>query len=56
MYRKKGRKTVRPTKDEFEKMYYNPEKTVYDLANTYKVNIQTIYNWAFYYRNKQDIE
>ena len=48
--KKPGRKSKRPDKLEFEKLYQN-NKAV-DLADKYGVSTQTIYQWALQFRKE----
>lgn len=50
--RKKGRRSKKPNKAIFEMMYYNPNMTVYEIAQFYEVSIHTIYKWASEYRKE----
>lgn len=50
--RKKGRRSKKPNKAMFEMMYYNPNMTVYEIAQFYEVSIHTIYKWASEYRKE----
>lgn len=52
--RKKGRMKKKPNKEQFEMMYYNPNMTVYEIAEFYKVKIQTVYNWASQFRKEKN--
>lgn len=56
--KKRGRKTLRPTKEKFETLYYREDLSAEEIATIFKVNTQTIYNWASYFRkyesNKSD--
>ena len=53
--RKMGRPSKIPNKDLFEKMYYDETLTVEEIARTFGVKKQTVYNWAFKYRNESEI-
>lgn len=50
MKRKRGRPQKRPTKEEFERLYYDSAITIYELADHWEVVPQTIYNWARYFK------
>lgn len=50
MKKRTGRKPKRPEKNFFETIYYNESITAKDLAKTFNVSEQTIYNWAYQYR------
>lgn len=56
MYRKRGRKLLKPNKEEFETLYYNINVSVYEMAELYNVNIKTIYNWAAQFRKEEKNE
>lgn len=56
MYRKRGRKLVKPDKEEFEALYYNNSVSVKELANFYNVSTTTIYNWASQFRKEEKNE
>lgn len=56
MYRKRGRKLVKPDKEEFESLYYNNSVSVEELANFYNVTTTTIYNWASQFRKEEKNE
>ena len=56
MYRKRGRKLVRPNKEEFETLYYNNSVSVQEVANFYNVETRTIYNWATQFRKEEKNE
>lgn len=46
MQRLRGRKRKRPSKEEFERLYYDSAITIYELAEHWGVVPQTIYQWA----------
>lgn len=50
MKRKRGRPQKRPTKEEFERLYYDSAITIYELSDHWGVVPQTIYNWARYFK------
>lgn len=56
MYRKRGKKSLKPNKEIFESMYYNPSMTTYEIAEFYGVSIRTIYNWANQFRKEEEIQ
>lgn len=53
MERKRGRKSKKPVREQFEMMYYNNTMTVYEIADFYRVNKQTIYNWATQFKKEK---
>lgn len=52
--RKKGRPSKIPKKELFETLYYNEEITIEEIAKTFGVNKQTVYNWAYKYRHESN--
>lgn len=54
MYKKRGRKPKKPSKEFFNMIYYNQNITAEELAKEWGVKKQTIYNWACKYR-KEDV-
>lgn len=54
MIKKRGRKSVRPNKEKFEKLYYNDEVSATDLAKIFKVTESTIYNWAYQFKQEDE--
>ena len=52
MYKKRGRKNKRPSKEIFEHQYYTLGMTGEELAKLYEVKPTTIYNWAVEFRKK----
>lgn len=48
--KKAGRKSKRPTKEQFEMLY--KEMKASDLAKHFGVSTPTIYQWSMYFRNK----
>lgn len=50
--RKKGRPRKKPSKEEFEMLYYNNSITIYELAELWKVTPGTIYKWASEFRKE----
>lgn len=54
MLKRTGRKTKIPNKEVFEMLYYNDSTSAKDLANTYGVAVQTIYNYAYKLRKTQN--
>lgn len=55
MYKKrKGRKNKRPEKNLFEYQYYILDMSAEKMAEEYGVKPHTIYNWANYYRKKEN--
>lgn len=54
MLKKRGRKKNMPDKKIFEILYYNESTSAKDLANTYGVAVQSIYNYAYKLRKTQD--
>ena len=56
MNKKRGRKPKKPNKEIFEILYYNDSIRAENLAQTYEVKTQTIYNWAQQFKKEQNIE
>lgn len=56
MNKKRGRKSKKPNKDIFLTLYYNETTKAEELANTYAVTVQTIYNWANEFKKEQQID
>lgn len=54
MKRKRGRPQKRPTKEEFERLYYDSAITIYELSDHWGVVPQTIYNWARYFKKGEN--
>lgn len=52
MYKKRGRKNKKPTKEVFEHQYYVLGMTGEEMAKLYEVKPSTIYNWAVKFRKK----
>lgn len=54
MYKKrKGRKQIRPSKTEFEYLYYILDMPGEEIAKKYNVKVSTIYNWAHQFREEE---
>ena len=54
MYKKrKGRKQIRPSKQEFEYLYYILDMSGEQIAEKYNVKVSTIYNWAHQFREEE---
>lgn len=53
-YKPRGRAGKRPSKEEFDFLYYNLNLTAQELAERYQVKVPTIYNWATTYRKLDD--
>lgn len=53
--RKRGKKSKRPTKEKFYELYNNESLSVEEIANIFKVSINTIYNWSYQF-NKENEE
>lgn len=51
-YKTRGRPNKRPSKEEFDFMYYDLNLSTKELAERYKVKPGTIYNWAASFRKK----
>lgn len=55
--KKRGRKSNMPDKEYFETLYYNDNVSAAELAKVFEVKEQTIYNWAYRFKqmsNKMD--
>lgn len=52
--RRKGRKLLRPPKEQFDYHYYTLNMDVKQMAEMYKVTPHTIYTWAGYYRKEEE--
>lgn len=50
--KKKGRKSKRPIRYEFELNYYVLDQSAEDLAQKYNVKINTIYQWARQFKSE----
>ena len=50
--KKPGRKSKKPFKEDFEKMYL--VSTASELASFYGVSVQTIYQWAMQFRKEEE--
>lgn len=55
MKKKAGRKTKMPPIEILEPLYYNDSISAKDLAQTYDVKPQTVYNWIYKIKKKQHI-
>lgn len=53
MYKKRGRKLVKPNKEIFEMLYYNEAMTAKQIADFYRVKISTVYKWASEFRKEK---
>lgn len=53
---KRYRNRARPNKEEFEQLYYTLGLSVNEIAQKYKVSNKTVYNWAYYFRRKEEFK
>lgn len=51
-YKKRGRKLKKPSKKEFEMLYYEWNLSRKEMAKKYEVKEQTISNWATEFRKE----
>lgn len=53
-YKKRGRKTRTPSKEEFDFLYYDLGLSAQEMAKRYDIAIKTVYNLATEYRKMDE--
>lgn len=53
MNKKPGRKSNKPTKEQFKYLYYTLDCKAEDIAKQYGVKTQTVWNWAQQYKKEK---
>lgn len=53
---KRGRKSKRPSKEQFEYWYYDLEMPAEEIAKIVGCKTDTIYNWASQFRKEEAIK
>lgn len=53
---RKGRKSKRPPKEQFNYWYYDLEMPAEEIAKMCNCRIDTVYNWAHQFRKEEELE
>lgn len=52
--KRKGRRSKRPNKAEFDMRYYTLNMDAEAIAKEYGVKASTVYGWAYQFRNEEE--